>query len=112
MILVYNHPNGELIYTHEGLCYTVEYEWYPAEGDEPEFIATRILRGGVEVEVPPRLRVKMDSAALRDARLYQCGLCPKPDSGSERPAPQPQPPVPEAGSRRAQIFSISPADRR
>jgi hypothetical protein len=117
MILVYNHPNGEMTYTHEGLCYTVEYEWYPADDGEPEFIAIRVLRGGKEVRVAPVLHSKMTTAALRDARLYECGLCPKPDplpglAPSVRLVPSPPPPAPKAGSRRAQISLVSPADRR
>jgi hypothetical protein len=74
---VYNHPNGGMIYTHEGLCYHVEYEWYPGE-DEADFIAIRVLRGGNEVKVPPVLRGRMMDAALRDAQMYGCALCPKP----------------------------------
>lgn len=111
---MYNHPNGEMIYTHEGVCYAVEYEWYPAAEGEPESIEIRVLRGGEEVEVSPVLHTKMTSAALRDARLYECGLCPKParDTGSTRPVQPPPPPAPKAESRRARIFSISPADRR
>jgi len=109
-ILVYNFPNGEVNYTHQGLCYTVEYEWYPADEGKPEFIAARATRGGVEVKVSPVLLAKMTTAALRDARLYECGTVRKPGSG--RPVQSPPPPAPKAESRRAQIFSISPADRR
>ena len=67
MILVYNHPNGEMIYTHEGLCYHVEYEFYPGDFGECDFIAIRVLRGGQEVKVPPVLRSRMMDAALKDA---------------------------------------------
>ena len=113
---MYNHPNGEMIYTHEGLCYTVEYEWYPSDGPGfDESIEVRITRGGRVVKLPPRLESKIEGAALRHARLYECGLCPEPDPAPpppSRPAQPPPPPAPKAGSRRAQIFSISPADRR
>ena len=106
---MYNHPNGETIYTHEGTCYTLEYEWYPADEGEAEFIEVRVLRGGGEVEVPPVLRVKMEGFALRDARLYECGLCRK---TAVDPAPRLPPSTPRAGAGRAQIFSISSAGRR
>lgn len=115
---MYADPNGEIIYTHEGLCYTVEYEWFPSDGPGiDESIEIRVLRGGEEVQVPPVLKSRMTTAALRDARLTQGGLCRRPasEAGPWSRVPQVPPPPrrsPKAGSRRAQIFSVSPAGRR
>ena len=69
--MVYNFPNGEMIYTHEGLCYHVEYEFYPGDCGAAPFIAIRVLRGGQEVKVPPVLRGKMCDVALKDALRTQ-----------------------------------------